>query len=997
MRKTKLFVAAALAVGLCCSSASAQPAPNVIVVLTDDMGPGDFGAFDHTDGLGVTSKVPTPNIDRLAAEGMRFTHAHATSSLCAPTRAGTLAGGNTWRTSLEKGQWGMGPSAFVSGQQTMGDVMQAGGYRTAFLGKQHLGGEFYERGSNNTIGSTWANAGSIDYERPIKNGMLVHGFDYALALQRGIQGGPYFYFEDDKPVQMDAAGHATPITNAAYASQVRQWNQGTYNGGETVISKSDWGSTDWNTMHVPQQMAQNAVDFMRDSVTSHASEPFFMYYASVAAHVPHVPGVNMAVDVNGDGDTADPGETVAIDGYDGTGPAPDDLGTYKMRMINTSDAEVGAMLAYLDQADDPRNPGHKLIDNTVIVFTADNGGLAWDEGATPPEDWTTYGHDPSGGLRDAKGSIYEGGHRVPFVVRWAGQVEAGAARDQLVATHDIMGTLAAMTGQTLVDQALDSYNMMPVLLGEQGDGDPVRDHLIVQHNAGQGTPQGNVLYDGEWKLMVGWSSATNPSIRGLYNLAADPTETNNLQNSADPEVQARLSAMYSEYLVRRNAERSAPVFVVTGDTVDVATAGAYGHVTLAGTLEGSGAIAGDLKTNAGGVVRIGGGSGSGVLQLAPSQDTNIKAGLPDTNYNNQRLAIGTTDSGTGPARALLMFDLANAPIPDGAVVLNAELTLTVQFHQGSGVQSHTMELHRLVEGFVETEATWNHASASTAWTTAGGELGALLETIPNFNTTAYNAGDAFGFDGAVFVADLMANLDNDAYGLLVKLDASAEASGVMGSVWANSNQLGAPKPVLALTLSVPTRLLSVQGDYHQRAGSTLEVDLGAGGGAGVDHDQLVVNGEARLAGGGLAIGFDAGFTPALGDAFVVLTSGGLSGAFDNADVSGATLDATAALAVLYEGDDVRLYATYRGDANGDGAVSLADLNALGVNFGATGATWQQGDFNYDGAVSLVDLNALGVNYGQSVAAAVAQPAVPEPASLVLLGVGLLALSRRTAG
>ncbi len=180
--------------------------------------------------------------------------------------------------------------------------------------------------------------------------------------------------------------------------------------------------------------------------------------------------------------------------------------------------------------------------------------------------------------------------------------------------------------------------------------------------------------------------------------------------------------------------------------------------------------------------------------------------------------------------------------------------------------------------------------------------------------------------------------------------------------------------------------LIIDGSYTQQAGATLEVDLVAP----EAHDQLDVNGVATL-GGALAITQHA--TPALGDVFVVLLADSMSGQFDNAAISGAAIDANTALAVLYEPTQVRLLATCRGDATGDGAVTLADLNALGANFGAAAATWQQGDFNYDGEVSLLDLNALGASFG----AAPAASAVPEPSGLVLVCLGGVALMRGRTG
>ncbi len=196
-------------------------------------------------------------------------------------------------------------------------------------------------------------------------------------------------------------------------------------------------------------------------------------------------------------------------------------------------------------------------------------------------------------------------------------------------------------------------------------------------------------------------------------------------------------------------------------------------------------------------------------------------------------------------------------------------------------------------------------------------------------------------------------------------------------------------------------LLTVNGNWVSRSTSRIEIELDGVGPA--NHDRIVVSGSAFLA-NALQIVQDT--VPTLGDEFVVFEAGSLGGLFNQTLITGTGLtDPQTAIAVLYEDgpdgdtllDRVRLMATYRGDADGNGGVSLADLDALGRGFGAANARWQRGDFNYDGAVSLVDLDYIGQNFGRSITAAPAQPAVPEPASLVLLGVGLLALSRRAAG
>ena len=1015
MRISTCLMIGALVCAAASTAAVAQPAPNVIYIMLDDLGPGEFSVYDNLQGLGNASRIDTPNINAMAANGMRFTNAHAATSLCAPTRAAVMAGTPTWQTNV---RWGFGSASLQSGQQGVGDLMKAAGYNTALMGKGHLGGQVYEIGSDNAAGNGFSNIPNMDLDRPLKDGMRNHGYDYTFNMIAGIQARPYVFWEDDLATITDAHGNSTRIDNANKVAMTQEWTNG-FDNGVTEISATGWGATDWKTADVPQIMLNKAVGFMDDSVTNDPTSPFFLHFNSVAGHWPYVKpqGGVIEVDINGDGDFLDAGETHTIDGYDGTGPAPDGLGNEAMQMTSVSDAEVGVLMSYLEQTDDPRNPGGKLIDNTMIIYTSDNGGIGPGYRGTDPDfqeerdKWDVYGHDATGGLRDSKGSIYEGGHRVPYIVQWKGQIEAGAVRDQQISNMDLMGTLAGLTGQSLIDQGQGTHNMLPVFLGERDDSDPVRDHLISEHSSGQGQPRGNVYIVDGWKLLVSRNAST-PTILGLFDLNTDPGEATDLASSTDAGIVALRDQMYSDYVGKRNAARLAPVFIGNASSALVDDVVGLGSVQVEGDLDGNGTIGGDLEANNGAVISISsiGGATNGSVSLDATQDISLREGAPTTNWNSQRISVGLTNN-EGLSRSAIEFDLTSAGIPIGATVTGVEMVFTVGFGWGPAQSSTpTLEVYPLIGDFDEATATWNESATGVAWTTPGGDWdgGTLLGDATGFNPDTVGGGTQIIVDDASFMADVLANLTDTEYQLLLKYDNASETNGLLDAVWLNSVQNGNPNPRLVFSYTQPAanaRVLNVSGDFSSRDGSMVEFDLSSAGVGGTDYDLLAVTGNATLLGGGIDIALDGGFVPQLGDGFDVITSDGLTGAFDNASVTVAALadvnGQAVSLAVLYEDDggdgnadldNVRVMATYTGDANGDGAVGPTDLTALKLAWLTSDATWQTGDFNYDGQVGPADLTAQKLNWLVSIPPA--PESVPEPASLGLLVLGALAMGRR---
>ncbi len=956
------------------------PAPNVIYIMLDDLGPGEYSAYDNLQGLGQTSKIATPNINSLASNGMRFENAHSATSLCAPTRATIMAGAPTWQTNT---RWGFGSSSLQNGQQSVGDLMQAAGYKTALLGKGHLGGQVYQVGSNSAVSNNnFSNMSNMDLDRPLRDGMKEHGYDYTMHLIAGIQARPYVFWEDDLATSIDADGVSTRITNANKTSMTRQWDAN-YDDGVTEISPGagGWGVNDWKTRDVPQAMLNKAVDFMQTSVSNDPNQPFFVHYNSVAGHWPYVAPTDIEVDINGDGDKNDPGESYNIDGFTGAG-----IGTESMQMVSVSDAEVGVLKSYLEQTDDPRNPGHKLIENTMIIYTSDNGGIGPNYtnqfGAFDRDEWDVYGHDSTAGLSENKSSSREGGHRVPFIVQLPGQIEAGSVRTQQVSNIDLMGTLAGLTGQSLIDQGQGSHNLMPVLLGDRDDSDPIRKNLVVEDTGGasDGQISRKLYYEGQWKLSLG-TNATNPNVFEVFDLANDPGETNNLVDSTDPGTQQMITDMRSRYLQERSASRMAPVFVGNQSTVAVSEVSAWGDVQVEGVLGGSGTISGDLDANLGAEIQIGGSLSTVEIPIQVSQDIRIDENdSPQENYNTGRIGVGI-DSDLGLQRSLVEFDLAGANL-QGESIVGATIDFRVGFSWGPAVSSSpTIELYTLTKTFNEAEATWDVASTGDSWQSAGGDFDdlVLLGTASGFDPNSVNSGDIISLSGANLTNDILNNLANGSYQLLLKYDDASEQSGEINAVWFDSLDRGSTPGVLNLEVISQNRQLDVNGNYTQREGSQLVLDLGDGASAGVDYDHLSIAGDMVLKGGELVIQLDAGFMPEVGDTFNLFDFASLAGDFDEISLPALDLGMLWDTSNLLTTGQIQVVVGLEGDFNEDGTVDAADYTVWRDGLGTI----------YDST----DYDKWVANYGNTLAStSVAGVAIPEPSAGFILLVSVFVFS-----
>ena len=447
--------------------------PNILVILADDLGYGDIGCYGAT-------KVKTPHIDKLAADGLRFLDAHAPSSTCTPTRYALLTGEYAWR---KKGTGVLpGDASLIidPARPTLPSVMKSAGYTTGCIGKWHLG-----------LGN-----GDVDWNTEVKPGPNQLGFDYSFIMPATGDRVPCVYLENGRVVGLDTndpihVSYNKLIGNEPTGRQHPEMlkmklslgHDGTIVDGISRIGFMSGGkSALWKDTDLADTLAKKAIGF----VEQNKDHPFFLYLATHDIHVPRVPHQR----------------------FQGTSQCG-----VRGDVIQQLDGAVGDVLAALDRL--------KLSDNTIVIFTSDNGPVV-DDGYADGAARDLNGHKPAGVLRGGKYSIYEGGTRVPFIVRWPGHVKSGTTSDALVCLVDFMASFAALTGVSVpANGGPDSLNTMPAFLGDSKTGR----ETLVEHSGGI------ALREGAWKFIPGGKVKKNANPEAheqLYDLAKDPGENKNV-------------------------------------------------------------------------------------------------------------------------------------------------------------------------------------------------------------------------------------------------------------------------------------------------------------------------------------------------------------------------------------------------------------------------------------------------------------------------------------
>ncbi len=437
------------------------------------------------------------------AGGMIFTDAHSGSSVCSPTRYGIMTGRYAWRSRLKLGVLGgLSPRLIEPGRMTAASLLKQNGYRTACVGKWHLGMDWVKLpGKSITeLGiETPDQVASVDYSQPTTNGPNSVGFDEYFGISGSLDMVPYAFIENDHVTELPSESRKFPMMF----------------GRDRAFTREGPAAPGFEAADVLPTFTQKAVEFVnRQAEAAKRGEPFFLYLPLASPHTPIVP-------------------TPEWQGKSGLNPYAD--------FVMQTDWSIGQVLESLDK--------QGLAENTLVVVTSDNG-------CSPLADFdwlVAHGHNPSYNFRGYKADIYDGGHHLPFIVRWPGKVAAGTRSDQLICHSDLLATCAEILGTKLPDNAgEDSVSILPALLGK---ADKPLHEAVVHHSA----PGAFAIRQGKWKLELcpgsgGWSypkpgkddTSQLPLVQ-LYDVASDVGETTNLQES-QPQVVEQLTRLLEKYV-----------------------------------------------------------------------------------------------------------------------------------------------------------------------------------------------------------------------------------------------------------------------------------------------------------------------------------------------------------------------------------------------------------------------------------------------------------------
>ena len=464
--------------------------PNIIYVLADDLGYGDIHTFN------AEGKIATPNIDQLASEGIKFTDAHTSSAVCTPTRYGIITGRYNWRSPLKSSVLtGKSKALIPNNRSTVASLLKRKGYTTAFVGKWHLGWDWAVKDSTKLEGAGWnpKDFDNIDFTKAVKNTPNDLGFDYAYGHSGSLDMAPYVYVENGKVT-------AEVDTITENKEKYAWWRKGPT-------------ASDFVHEEVTPHFFEKSFNFIEKNAGD--ENPFFLYLALPSPHTPILP-------------------TEAWQGKSELNPYAD--------FVMQIDDFMGQLTMVLEEKG--------IAENTLVIFTSDNG-------CSPQADFDILGekgHDPSYVFKGHKADIFEGGHRVPFIVKWPKGIKAGLVSSKTICTTDLYATCAALTKQKIKDnEAEDSFSILPLF--KDPTGVDYQREATVHHSINGSF----AIRRNNWKMIFcpgsgGWSSpkpnseeAKNLPKFQLYDLSKDPSEEHNLYEQ-HPNVAKELKQLMVSYI-----------------------------------------------------------------------------------------------------------------------------------------------------------------------------------------------------------------------------------------------------------------------------------------------------------------------------------------------------------------------------------------------------------------------------------------------------------------
>lgn len=439
--------------------------PNMVLIVADDMGYGDPGCYNPE------SKIPTPNMDLLSKKGVRYTDVHSAASVCTPARYGILTGRYCWRSRLKKGVlWsGYDDPLIPLERETLASLLKEHGFKTGVVGKWHLGMNFLQKDKISFVKpkefhfSGLHGTRDVDFSKPIYNGPNYLGFDYSFVSAAGHNMEPHCFIENEYTLGIPDVWRAAkvPLWEGVSASEVHE----------------GWMVNGWDDRMVGPDLTESAKNFITQAHSENPDQPFFLYFPTVSPHRPCTP-------------------PDFIKGKSEAGARGD--------MVAEFDWSVGEIIKTLTSLG--------IEENTLLIVTSDNGATR------VSDDGKDYGHKSCGDLRGFKGGLYEGGHRVPFIVSWPNKMEGGLVEDRLVCQTVLFATFSRIVSEPVKKSSgEDGFDF----LFTAKDDREARNSIIMQNYGGD-----FAIRQGDWKLILNGNQSLGEN--ELYDLKNDPKEAINL-------------------------------------------------------------------------------------------------------------------------------------------------------------------------------------------------------------------------------------------------------------------------------------------------------------------------------------------------------------------------------------------------------------------------------------------------------------------------------------